>query len=267
MKLDYGTQISSVPILLSIGTLKKPTLQKIAEIGFDKFMVFESFAKLTPKLFYTKLQDTKGGKERWATMSEQEKLENSLYHIICENDGLQSMYVALFSFFFEENIRFHEGYFILYKGEGDILLEENQKNICGVIHEKIFEEILGIIQQICGIYDDTYDISDMKFPSEFAKRKYLEFLEAKREAEEKNNKKDTDKNMSIPNIISAVANKHPSLNYNNIWDLTIFQLLDAFHRLQANTAYDIDSTRVSVWGDEKKTFDFSLWYKNEYDKS
>ena len=42
--------------------------------------------------------------------------------------------------------------------------------------------------------------------------------------------------------------------------------MDAFNRLQRNTMYDIDSTRVSVWGDEKKTFDVSLWYKNEYDK-
>ena len=75
-----------------------------------------------------------------------------------------------------------------------------------------------------------------------------------------------DINLSIPNIISAVASKHPSLNLTSIWDLTIFQLLDSFSRLQANTVYEIDSTRVSVWGDEKKTFDPALWYKNIYDK-
>jgi hypothetical protein len=31
--------------------------------------------------------------------------------------------------------------------------------------------------------------------------------------------------------------------------------------------FDIDSTRVSVWGDEKKTFNAALWYKNNYDKN
>lgn len=87
-------------------------------------------------------------------------------------------------------------------------------------------------------------------------------LKAKKKAQE--NKK-ADINLSIPNIISSVSNMHPSINYLNIWDLTIFQLLDAFNRLQANVMYNIDCTRVSVWGDEKKTFDVSLWYKNNYD--
>jgi len=32
----------------------------------------------------------------------------------------------------------------------------------------------------------------------------------------------------------------------------------------ANAIYEIDSTRVSVWGDEKKTFNASLWYKNHF---
>ena len=77
--------------------------------------------------------------------------------------------------------------------------------------------------------------------------------------------KKADINLSIPNIISSISNMHPSLNYMNVWDLTVFQLLDAFNRLQANVMYDIDCTRVSVWGDEKKTFDVSLWYKNNYD--
>ena len=88
-------------------------------------------------------------------------------------------------------------------------------------------------------------------------------LKAKKKEQET---KKSDLNLTIPNIISSLANKHPSLNYVNIWDLTIFQLLDAFNRTQANSMYDIDSTRVSVWGDEKKTFDVSLWYKNNYDK-
>ena len=92
----------------------------------------------------------------------------------------------------------------------------------------------------------------------------MEKILKEKKQEKKKNK--LDKNMTIPNIISALSNKHPSLNYTNIWDLTIFQLLDSFNRIQANSVYEIDSTRVSVWGDEKKTFDASLWYKNEYDK-
>ena len=73
-------------------------------------------------------------------------------------------------------------------------------------------------------------------------------------------------NLSIPNIISSVAAKSASLNINSIWDITLFQLYDQFNRLQNNDAYSINSMRVAAWGDEKKTFDYALWYKNMFDK-
>ena len=73
--------------------------------------------------------------------------------------------------------------------------------------------------------------------------------------------KKSDPNLSLPNIISAVSNTHPTINPLNVWNLTVFQLLDSFTRLQSNKIYDINATSVSVWGDEKKQFDFSLWYK------
>lgn len=88
-------------------------------------------------------------------------------------------------------------------------------------------------------------------------------LKAKKKEKEE---KKADKDLTIPNIISSVSNKHPSYNHTNIWDITIFQLLDSFNKLRLNTIYDIQALRVSVWGDEKKTFDSTLWHKNEYDK-
>jgi len=268
MKLDYGTQISPFPIPLSIGTLRKPTLKDISEIGYERFGLYESFTKLTPKLFYTKLNKENGGEKYWESLGEDEQYKLTMFGLLCDDDVLQKMYTALLDFFFVESVQFVEKCFVIYDGEKDVDLsqEDNIKKIKGVITLDTFNSVMTLIQQVCGIYDDAYDLDGMTFKSEFAKRKYLEFLENKKEAEEKKEKK-ADKNMSIPNIISAVANKHQSLNYVNIWQLTLFQLLDVFHRLQTNTIYDIDSTRVSVWGDEKNTFDISLWYKNEYDKS
>lgn len=118
------------------------------------------------------------------------------------------------------------------------------------------------MQQICCIYSEDEDIKNLKFKNALAKKMYEKMLKAKKKAQE--NKK-VDINLSLPNIISSISNKHPSINYINVWDLTVFQLMDAFNRVQTNTMYEIDSTRVSVWGDEKKTFDFTLWYKNNYD--
>ena len=100
-----------------------------------------------------------------------------------------------------------------------------------------------------GIYSEEDDVENMVFKNERIKQKYLK---AQQEEREQNRKSDI--NMTIPNLISSVNGKHPSLNYTNIYKLTIYQLLDTFSRLQNNTIFDLDSTRVSVWGDEKKTF-------------
>ena len=141
--------------------------------------------------------------------------------------------------------------------------ETKEQQVRGVIAKENFSEVIGLLQQICCIYNEEESLDDMKFKNNLARKLMEKMLKAKKKEQET---KKSDLNLTIPNIISSLANKHPSLNYVNIWDLTIFQLLDAFNRIISNSIYDIDSTRVSVWGDEKKTFDVSLWYKNNYDK-
>lgn len=138
-----------------------------------------------------------------------------------------------------------------------------REQVRGAIAKDNFSQVMSLLQQICCIYNEEESLDDMKFKNNLARKLMEKMLKAKKKEQEA---KKSDLNLTIPNIISSLANKHPSLNYVNIWDLTIFQLLDAFNRTQANSMYDIDSTRVSVWGDEKKTFDVSLWYKNNYDK-
>lgn len=258
MKLDYGTQISPIPITLSIGTMKKPTLREIAQLTFDKFSEYEFFLKLTPKLYYTIIRKD-SGKEYWDSITEEEQSIIDIYSIIENDENIQNIYVEIFNFFFVENVVYEKGFFILFKQENASCIEQVQ----GAIAKENFSQVIDLLQQICCIRNEEEKIEDMKFKNNLAKKLMEKMLKAKKE-EKKAKKADLD--LTIPNIISSVSNKHPSLNYLNIWDLSIFQLLDAFNRMQTNSMYEIDSTRVSVWGDEKKTFDFSLWYKNNYDK-
>lgn len=259
MHFDYGTQLSPVPIKLSIGTLKKPKLLEISELGFDKFNMFEAFLKMTPELFYTKIKGNEG-KTYWESLSEQKQEDISLYSLILADESLQETYLSIFRFFFVEPVVFKEDMFILLNDDVENASELKADNVRGVIHEKIFLQTLDLIQQVCCIAEKEQSIDEMKFKNKTARKLYEKMLKAK-----KNERKKADINLSIPNIISSVSNKHPSINPINIWELTIFQLLDSFNRLQANTMYEIDCTRVSVWGDEKKTFDAALWYKNNYD--
>lgn len=260
MRFDYGTQLSPAPIKLSIGTLKKPKLIEISELTFEKFSMFETFLKMTPELFYTKIKDVEG-KAFWESLNEEQQESMTLYGLILCDESLQKIYLEIFNFFFVEPVIFKENMFILLRHEIENLSDLEVDDICGVIHEKIFFQVLELIQQICCIYEKEKSLDEMKFKNKTARKLYEKMLKA-----QKNERNKADANLSLPNIISAVSNSHPSVNPINIWDMTIYQLIDSFDRLQANKMYDIDQRRVSVWGDEKKTFDPTLWYKNNFDK-
>ena len=259
MRLDYGTQINPLPIKLSIGTLRKPTLKDISDITFDKFNFYEVFTKMTPQTYYEKIV---GESSIWDKLSDSQKENATIYQMLLQDKRLKEIYLELLNFFIVEDVIFEGDFFIILK-EGYSLDEPlTQEMVSGVIQETTFPQIMELIQQVCCIYDNSEKTDNLKFKNNLARKLYEKMLKGQKESKKKSK---NDLNLSIPNIISSVANKHPSINYVNIWDLTIFQLLDCFNRLQANAIYDIDSARVSTWGDEKKTFDAALWYKNIYD--
>lgn len=262
MRLEHSIQINPFPILLSIGTLKKPKLREIFDtssgMSFEKFEQYELFLKMTPEYFYTKLKKDDGGIELWNSFTEKKQNEIKLYDILTEDKNLCDIYVEIFNFFFVENVVFKENLFVLLKkGANDLSVD----NVQGVIHSETFDTILDIICQICCINNEKKSSDTLPFKNKLAKKLYERMQKA--QSSEKKNVENM--NLTIPNIISSVSAKHPSINYINIWDLTIFQLLDNFNRMQVNSMYEINSTRISVWGDEKKTFDAALWYKNHYD--
>jgi hypothetical protein len=113
------------------------------------------------------------------------------------------------------------------------------------------------------VENDMTDIPDSMFKNAKAKALYARMNKQQKQEKES---KEFDPNYALPNIISAVAARHPSINYSNIWELTVYQLLDSFERLRAGAIYEIDKTRASVWGDENNVFHLDTWFKNEYDK-
>lgn len=262
MILDYWELISYSPIKLSIGSIRKPKLEEIDSITFALFSTYEAFLKLTPKQYYSNIIFD-GEKNKWEIMKDDEKSSATMFKIILSDERLKDTYLEILNFFFAEKVVFQDDFFVVLKGEnkGSPVEQIDINDIVGVINEDTLPEVLHIIQQICGIADkEPEDTRNLKFKNEKARRLYEKMKKAKDE-QDKIKKEQNDENLSIPNIISSVSSKHPSLNYTNIWKLTIYQLLDTFNRLQNNAIYDIDSLRASVWGDEKKTFNPKLWYE------
>lgn len=265
MRLDYGTQLSPAPIKLSIGTLRKPTLREITDttndMSFEKFNFFQVFLKMTPEKYYGSISLNN---PLWSSLSEDAKDDMNMYDVVLKDEKVRSIYLEILNFFFLEKVIFKEGFFVLIKKDVENVENISQDDVCGAIQEKSFLQIINLIQQILGINDpEDEPLDNLKFKNEKARKNYLKILKGQKE---KRAAAKGDINLSIPNIISSVASRHPSINLINIWDYTVFQLLDSFNRLQANAYYDIDASRVSTWGDEKKTFDAALWYKNTYDK-
>ena len=114
MRLDYGTQLSPVPITLSIGTLRKPTLKEISVLTFDRFSYYEFFLKITPETYYTKIKKD-DGEDYWNSLTEEQKEKMVVYDIIQSDTQIEKIYLEIFNFFFIETVIYQEGFFIILK--------------------------------------------------------------------------------------------------------------------------------------------------------
>ena len=237
MKLSYFDLISPCPIHVSgVGDIFSPTLRRIAQIGAETYNFYLSLLLADEKTLFS-------------------------------DDAMTDFLINALAFFFKEEIFYYsdERCFIVTNNAASVITDIealsggrklSDTDIVGVITGDNFSQICDLILQLNNIKRRDEDISKVK------NKKALDILKKiqKGRAERQKNKK-ADKNMEIANIISAVANRHPSLNMINIWDLTIYQLWDAFARLSNNSIYDIQSMSVAAWGDKDNHFDAAAWFK------
>ena len=66
-----------------------------------------------------------------------------------------------------------------------------------------------------------------------------------------------DDKYELANIISLVCTFHPSINYTNVFDLTLNQLKDTFTQLAKSMQVNILNTNYAVWGGDK--YDKTAW--------
>lgn len=265
IELSYFDLLDPSPINFPFGTLRKPILSDISHISFATYQAFELLISGDLETIFSAFLG-KDGERYWKSLQDDDKLHMTVYSAIANNKTIQQLYVSALNFFFVEEVVFVDGYFILFKEKPEDIEKVAVEQVCGVINEEMLPQVLAYVQQICCIYEkEDTPIDQIIFKSELAKRMYIEMLAAKKE-EERIKARRMAKQHSLANILSAVSNMHPSISPINVWELTKFQLIDAFNRLRNDEAYHITKTRVAVWGDEKKQFDDALWYKNTHDE-
>lgn len=250
-KLSYEMLLAPFPITLSYCTLRKPTLKEIYDISFTKYYLYQLLATLTPESYFKEFRNDQKLKDYWNSLSDDEQKSITLFSLISADPSLWELYLDMLNFFMIETVDFQNGYYFVIHDEAD----DN------IISEDDFNLLLSYIRQICNLPDEETKEEEPVFKNDIAKRMYEKMQKAEKVKSIKKNF-----NLSLPNIISKVSNNHPTISPITVWDLTVFQLLDAFGCVQQNIAFEIQSTRVSVWGDEKNKFDIGFWYENTYDK-
>lgn len=146
---------------------------------------------------------------------------------------------------------------VAYSAEQGAFLITQEGQLTGAVTKEIYGPVCDLIFQRNGIKaKQEDDLSKVK------SKKALEIMKKlqKGRAEKAKHAK-TDKNMELGNILSAVANKSPSINIINIWELTVYQLWDCFSRLSNNNIYAIQSMSVAAWGNKDNLFDATAWFK------
>lgn len=270
-KLDYGTLIGYAPVPFEVdghecGHIKKPLLSEVDAIGFRMFEIYESSLKLSPKeLMASMLPD---GKHEFDVMQKASKQKIELYDLVLSVPAMAQHYLNVMQFFFVEPLVFACGQYLILKQPIDATAKVIKKeNVLGVISRDNFQHALYLMQCVCCIEgkEEADEVVKPVFKSKLAEELYHKMYGEDGNEESIKKPAHRNKNLTLANIVSVVANYHNSLNYTTIYNLTIPQLYDAFQRLQQHEGYDLHKRQVSIWGDEKNQFDPSTWYHNIYD--
>ncbi len=240
MKLDYSELISPFPYYAEhIGHVKSPTLRDIwnPEITWQGYQMYLGLLLMTPQAC---------GYED----------DISMFDLIRSETHFQKSYAAMFNFFLEENVLWDENnqLFFTYK-ETD---ENNQIVPVGIICGDNFSELCDIILQKCSIERRDYDVDASTVKNKRAREILTKIKEGRKKA---SGKPKHDKNMELPNLITAVAVKSHSVNFTNIWDLTIYQFYEQFKKEQIGVYFDIQKMSVAAYGNTRNAFKGNEWYE------
>lgn len=245
MEIEYFDLLSPTPVHLEgVGNFVSPKLRDIAVVGYNNYRYFINIIMMSVKEYFTML----GLKDKYENLADDEKFSYSIFELLTANEQTRAMLEKSLGFFLYGTLS--------YSADGNCFLTKLNDTETGKIDRKTFPRVRNLIARLNYVKAEKEDSGIAK------SKKALEIMKKLQKGRSKNKEHTkADANLELGNIISAVANKHNSLNIVNIWDLTVFQIWDCFARLSTNDIYNIQSMGVATWGDESKTFDSTTWFK------
>lgn len=228
-------------------TVKQPTLRDIcsaatldakgqAHTGYEQYTAYVNVLCLKVENLLSP--------DVLSVLPQEEVDKLNIFTVLVSGEGYRELLHKALSFFIIEPIVFDKNEMCFVAGESRIDAQN-------------YDELRRILLKLCRIESD--DIIKPKFKSERSRSIFEKIQKGRKQMQAAKAKAGNDA-YALPNVISALSAKHPSINLFNIWDLTISQVYDQFNRTYVNAQTDIIGYRWAAWG--KDNFDFTTWFKN-----
>lgn len=261
MKVPYYELLNPEGFMVkNVGRVHSPRLSDINERGYMSYQFALSTLLLTPQEMFEDIAKVTGQKNPYEALSEEEKATINTFDLLSMSKESQAEMIAALAFFIDVPLEYDEAHHAVLVNKTEV---DDKILIDGSITRDNWAEICDICLQTA--YIDQKREENLKFKNEAARKFYERFQKKKAEYEKSKRKgHKSNPDLELGNIISALATNHNSLNYTNIYDLTVYQVHDTFNRQNIKKQNEIHDMNYAVWGGEN---DLGGWYKHmEADK-
>lgn len=261
MKVPYFELLNKYGFMVeSVGRVHSPRLKDIGERGYNTYQYALTLLLMTPKDFFDGIgKALKGGEKPFDSLTEEQKAEINLFDLLIMEESTRAEVISALGFFIDGDIEYEPAHkcFLVNPAQD----AEGNFTVDGIIAAKNWTLVCDVCLQ-CAYIDPPKEKQQHKYKDERTRKKFEEFYRKKAEYE-KNKRKNGEKanpDFDLANVISAVAAHHNNLNMANIWDLTVYQVNDAFNRLRLKKQIDIMDLNYAVWGGKDHKTD--EWFKH-----
>lgn len=250
MRFDYFDMLSGEPIhLQGVGHLRSPKLRELrptSGIGYRAYNMYLNLLSWDKEhlLQYDRLMQYRG-----ASKLNRDAL--NVFDVATLLGQTRELCRGVLSFFMLEELIWDE------KKRRYVAINPETQEPVGEINRNNFEEIRRLMLQcnFIGLDKDDVPAAHSTDKSKELWEKTQGFLKEQAESEVKEDKPE----YHLSNIISKICAIHPSYNLLNIYDLTIFQLYDAFFQIGYMRSMDLSEKIFSNHGGD--SFRYEDWLK------
>lgn len=250
MKLKYAELLSGVPVDIdNVGHLRRIKVSEVQE----NLSLYQAYINICTSSVAEYFEQRERG-DVYEKLPLETKANMHVFDLLVSDEESTMILTDALDFFFEETVAWNEQIRMF-------VLSDADKNDVGIIYKHIWNELRELIAETNYIRLNESE-ADLSSIANNRARKIAEKLQKGRRKLASEKAKANSSITDFGNIVSIIASYMPGYTYFNIGDLTVYQLYDLYHRFQINEIYQITSTSVAVWGDEKKQFNLSERQQN-----